>query len=99
MCEWWSPYKTDTLVKSHLRENFPSKRPSSEEHLSHEIIDEKLFGYVQCDLEVPEHLRRYFSNFPPIFRNANVSREDTGVLMREYAEKLILGPSPEKCFL
>ena len=22
-CEWWSLYKTDASVKSHLRENFP----------------------------------------------------------------------------
>ena len=26
-CEWWSLYKTDASVKSHLRENFPYKRP------------------------------------------------------------------------
>ena len=25
VCEWWSLYKTDASVKSHLRENFPHK--------------------------------------------------------------------------
>ena len=59
----------------------------SEEQLLQGIIDLQLFGYVQCDIEVPEHLRSYFSNFPPIFRNTVVSREDIGNLMREYAEK------------
>ena len=86
-CEWWSLYKTDASVKSHLRENFPYKRPSTEEQLLRGIIDGQLFGYVQCDIEVPEHLRRYFSNFPPIFKKTVVSREDIGTLMREYAEK------------
>ena len=59
----------------------------SEEQLLQGIIDGQLFGYVQCDIEVPEHLRSYFSNFPPIFKNTVASREDIGTLMREYAEK------------
>ena len=49
-------------------------------------IDRIAFGYVQCDIEVPEHLRRFFSNYPPVFKNTVASREDIGVLMREYAE-------------
>ena len=56
-CEWWSLYETDASVKSHLRENFFDRRPLSEEGLVQEIIDGRLFGYVQCDFEVPEHLR------------------------------------------
>ena len=86
-CEWWSLYKTDASVKSHLRENFPYRHPLSEEGLLHGIIDGRLFGYVQCDIEVPEHLRDYFSNFPPIFKNTAVSRDDIGNLMKQYAEK------------
>ena len=80
-CEWWSLYKTDVSVKSHLRENFPYKRLLSEEQLLQAIIDERLFGYVQCDNEVPEHLRDYFSNFPPIFKNTAVIRADTGLVI------------------
>ena len=30
-CEWWNLYKADASVKSHLGENFPYKRPLSEE--------------------------------------------------------------------
>ena len=86
-CEWWSLCKTDASVKSHLRENFPYKRLLSEEQLLQGIIDRQLFGYVQCDIEVPEHLRSYFLNFPPIFKNTVVSREGIGILMREYAKK------------
>ena len=63
------------------------KRPLSEEQLLQGIIDGQLFGYVQCDIEVPEHLRSYCSNFPPIFKKTVVSREDIGDLMREYAAK------------
>ena len=51
-CEWWNLYKTDASNKSHLRKNFSYRRPSSEEQLLHGIIDGRLFGYVQCDIEV-----------------------------------------------
>ena len=51
------------------------------------IIDGPFFGYARCDIEVPEHLCNYFSNFPPKFRNTAVSRDDNGNLMEQYAEK------------
>ena len=98
-CEWWSLYKTDASVKCHLRGNFPYKRPLSEELLLQGIIDGQLFGYVQCDIEIPEHLRSYFSNFPPIFKNTVVSREDIGNLMREYAEKENIMARPRRMFI
>ena len=86
-CEWWRLYKTDAPVKSYLRANFPYKRPLSEEQLLQRIVAGQFFGYVQCDIEVPEHLRDYFSNFPPIFKNTVVIRDNIGNLMKEYAEK------------
>ena len=43
-CEWWSLYKFDASVKSHLRENFTYKQPLSEEQLLKGIIDGQLFG-------------------------------------------------------
>ena len=46
VCEWWSLYKTDASVKSHLRENFPYRRPLSEEQLMQGIIDGWLSGFV-----------------------------------------------------
>ena len=86
-CEWWKLYKSNSLVKQHLRESFPYKLPLTEEGLLQRIKDGNLFGYLQCDIEVPEHLRENFANFPPIFKNTNVSRDDIGPLMRDYAEK------------
>ena len=87
-CGWWCRlYKSDESVKSHLRENFPYRRPLSEEQLLQGYVDGRLFVYVQCDIEVPEHLGEYFSNFPPIFKNTVVSRDDIGNQMKQYAEK------------
>ena len=61
------------------------------------IIDGRFFGYVQCDIEVPEHLSYYFSNFPPIFKNTAVSRDDNGNLVKQYAEKENIIVQPEEC--
>ena len=71
----------------------------SAEEILQRIIDGRLFGYVQCDIEVPEHLRSYFSNFPPVFKNTVVSREDIGPLMREYAEKENIMPLPRRMLI
>ena len=89
-CEWWNLYKTTTCVKEHLRESFPYKRPVREERLLELIGSGKLFAYVQCDLEVPEELKKKFANFPPIFKNTNVGRHDNGILMKDHAEKEVL---------
>ena len=63
------------------------------------IIDGRLFNYAQCDIEVPEHLRDYFSNLPPIFKNTAVSRDDIGNLMKQYAEKENIMVQPRKMLL
>ena len=86
-CGWWRLYETDAPVKNYLRANFPYKRPLSEEQLLQRIIDGRLSGYIQCDIEVPERLDDYFSNFPPIFKNTVVSRDDIDILTKKFAEK------------
>ena len=86
-CEWWRLYKTSSTVKQHIREHFPYRRSLSSEKLLEEIKEGKLFGYMQCDIEVPENLRENFANFPPIFKNTFVSKSDIPDLMKNYAEK------------
>ena len=52
-----------------------------------EIKGGKLFGYVESDLKVPGNLKAYFADFPPIFVNTVVCRNDIGDLMKEFEEK------------
>ena len=98
-CKWWELYQTDATVKNHLRANFPYQRPLSEERLMQEIKSRRLFGYVQCYLKVLEHLKAYFANFPPIFKNTDVSRNDIGYLMKEYAEKERIMSQPRRMLI
>ena len=82
-----------------MRESFPYKRPLREESLLEQIRSGKLFGYVQCDIEVPEELKEKFANFPPIFKKTNVGRHDIGSLMQDYAEKQGLLCQPRKMLI
>ena len=82
-----------------MRESFPYKRPLTEERLLEQIRSGKLFGYVQCDIVVPEELKKNFVKFPPIFKNTNVGRHDLGSLMQDYPEKEGLLCQPRKMLI
>ena len=84
-CDWWESFKTDEKIKNHVRTHFPYKRPLSTDSLLAKIKDGSLFGYVQCDLVVPDELKSKFANFPPIFKNTEVGRNDIGDYMKNYA--------------
>ena len=40
------------------------------------IQDGRSFGFVKCDIEVPDHLKDYFSEMTPIFKNDDVCLGD-----------------------
>ena len=86
-CEWWDLVQENSMLKNHVRKNFPFKLPLSSEKLLARIDEDNLFGYVQCDLEVPEELHERFANFPLIFKSFDVGRENIEKIMLEYAEK------------
>ena len=87
VCEWWDLVQENSMLKNLVRKNFQYKLPLSSEKLSARIEEDNLFRYVQGDLEVPEELRDRLANFPPIFKNFDVGRENIGTFKLEYAEK------------
>ena len=98
-CEWWRLYRTINTVKQHIQEHFLYRRSlAAEQHLE-EIKKRKLFGYVQCVIEVLENLKAVFANFPPIFKNALVNKSDIGDLMKNYAEEERLLSQPRKMLI
>ena len=34
------------------------------------------FGQIECDIAVPEHLKEYFAEMPPIFKNVEITYND-----------------------
>ena len=84
-CQWKLRMRKNHEIKSFVGSTFPYKRPLSFENLLSRIRKGELFGYVQCDLRVPENLREKIESFPPIFKNIFVSRSDVGDFMKNYA--------------
>ena len=64
-----------------------------------EVKSGRLFSCVQYDLNVLQQLKTYFANFPPIFRNAVVSKNDIGNSMKAYAEKEETMPQPRRMLI
>ena len=98
-CKWWERVKEEENVRNHVRKNFPFKLPLKQESPLAKIRDGKMFGYVQCDLDVPDGLKYKFSNFTPIFKNLNVSLADIGEYMREYAIENNLLKQPQRMLI
>ena len=84
---WECHMRRNHEIKSFVRSAFPYKRPLGFENLLFRIRKGELFGYVQCDLRVPEYLRGKFESFPPIFKNKFVSRSDLGDFIEKFAEE------------
>ena len=42
------------------------------------IQDGRCFGFIECDIEVPDQLKEYFSQMTPIFKNVDVCLNDVG---------------------
>jgi hypothetical protein len=46
--------------------------------LKKDISNNKLFGFVQVEIETPEDLNEKYSEMTPIFKNAGIIFEDIG---------------------
>ena len=62
-CSWWDQFKNNVDVKNQVRTHFPFKRPLPAISLVKKLRNETMFGYVQCDLSVPDELKAKLSKF------------------------------------
>ena len=63
------------------------------------IKDRHLFGFVECDIEVPDHLKEYFSEMTPIFKNHDVSLDNVGEFMQNYAKEHSIKDVPQRLLI
>ena len=98
-CKCWRLYKTTNTVKQYIREHFLYRRYLAAEQLLDEIKEGKLFGHLQCDIEVPGNLRSKFVSFLAIFKNTLISKSETVDLMKNYAEEERLLSQPRKILI
>ncbi len=65
--------------------------------LEEDILNDKLFGFMKVDIETPEHLKEYFEEMTPIFKNTTVNYEDMGEYMTEYHKQNNIKLAPSRC--
>ena len=63
------------------------------------VRNKKLFGCVECDIHVPEHLRAKFSEMCPVFKNTEISRDDIGEYMKAYAKENDIMSRPRRSLI
>jgi len=52
------------------------------------VYDKDFFGFLEVDIEVPKHLYNYFSELPPITKNAEYDESICGDYTRKLLENL-----------
>jgi len=82
-CEWKRLKKTVKFVTNNL---YPGEEKVylREGEIMKMIKDGSLFGAVEVDIRVPEHLKKYFEEMTPLFKNTTVSYEDIGEYMQAH---------------
>ena len=89
-CDWERLKKEDPAMKAFVKD---MQRPCdgqfkmTEETILRAVMEDRMFGALEEDLEVPDPLKGKFAEMPPVFKNTHVSREDIGDHMKTYAEE------------
>ena len=98
-CEWINVIKTDKnaeYIVNYMKSKKSNINACSETELIKAIKNEKIFGLVQCDINVPENLKQYFEELTPIFKNVDISINDIGETMKKYCLENDLLKQPRK---
>ena len=76
--------------KSYLSQHHPFthfKKYLTQDEIIQYIQDGCIFGFVECDIEVPDHLKDYFLEMMPILKNVDVCFDDVGEFMQNYVKE------------
>ena len=58
--------------------------PAEQDEIIHNVLNDKLFGFFEVDIEVPEQKRKRFSEFCPLFVISEVSEDQIPQHMKDY---------------
>ena len=90
-CEWQQKKAHDKniqrFIATRFRRHLDKKRHMTQDEILGAVKTDMLFGLVECDIHVPEALQPHFAEMQPIFKNANITCDDIGEVMRAYAEE------------
>ena len=113
-CEWTSmrrQYRTiDEFCKSRSRRVDPlvfDKQRSSlttVPHLLRMLVEKKVFGILVCDIVIPkdedeERMKKYFEDFAPIIKHANINYDDIGEFMQGVSDRSGIKVKDRRCVI
>ena len=73
------------FIATEVRRILDTMKIISAERILSEVRHERLFGCVEVDIRVPDHLKEKFGEMCPIFKNTEISLDDIGDFMKSYA--------------
>ena len=85
-CEW-KEYKRTHNIQNRYTYPTESVYRMTESELLERIKHGLIFGAVEVDIHVPDSLKDYFSEMPPIFKNTVVKQEDIGIFMQNFLKE------------
>ena len=87
------------FIATEVRRSLDQVKIMSPERILSEMRNDRLFGCVEVNIRVPEHLKEKFSEMCPIFKNTEISRADIGDFMRSYAEEQNIMAQPRRSLI
>lgn len=70
-----------------MKPSYTKKVTHIEDEIIASIDDNTLFGLVECDIHAPNEHKEKLPEMLPIFKNIEVSRNDSDDYVRDYAER------------
>ena len=67
--------------------------------LLEKLQEHTVFGILVCDIRVPDDLKDYFCDFPPIIKHANINYEDIGDYMQNVADRMGIKVKNRPCVI
>ena len=102
-CEWGQIKKNNRelqrFIASEVRRTLDTEKIVSAERILSEMRHERLFGCMEVDIRVPDHLKERFIEMCPIFKNTEISRTDIGDFMQTYAEEHNILAQPRRSLI
>jgi len=98
-CQFHEMVRTDADLHAFMQQYPPRPTRKTQNQLLEGIVQGELFGFVECDIHVPDHLKPDFAECPPIFKNAEVSINDIGPTMADFARANNLMPSSRRMLI
>ena len=94
-CKWKEFKKTHQIANPYALPTEHFYRMSQQQLLDH-IRRGEIFGAAEIDIKVPDYLKSFFADFPPIFKNTIVTEADIGKHMTAFLQQTNTSYKPRR---